>query len=163
MFLRTFKILLLTGLLLISLASLAQISDITPIDDLQQPVDTITTALDTLPTKQYKVSLDKIDCIVKRRSDSSYYEQATNVVEMYGNAVIEYCDMTLEAEQINYNTKTQIAEAFGVKDSTGFVTKYAIFNDGTQELQYESLKFNFKTQGDAQEGNKEVNRNELYL
>ena len=146
MFLRTFKILLLTGLLLISLASLAQISDITPIDDLQQPVDTITTALDTLPTKQYKVSLDKIDCIVKRRSDSSYYEQATNVVEMYGNAVIEYCDMTLEAEQINYNTKTQIAEAFGVKDSTGFVTKYAIFNDGTQELQYESLKFNFKTQ-----------------
>jgi len=64
---------------------------------------------------------------------------------MYGNAIIEYCGMTLEADQIFYNTETGEAEAFGTQDSLGNVISYAKFNDGNQEMQYKKLRYNFKT------------------
>ena len=95
---------------------------------------------------EYKISQDRLDCIVNRSSDSSKYVPETKIYEMYGNAKIEYCDMVLEANEIHYNTDTGIAQAFGIVDSTGYVEEYAKFNDGTQQLQYSQLSFNFKTQ-----------------
>ncbi len=117
----------------------------------EQPLDNnpkAIQAVDTLPETnlQYKISKNSIDCIVNRRSDSSRYNAKTKIVELYGNAVIEYCEMRLEADEIHYNTQTGDAEAFSVKDSLGNITKYALFTDGQQEMQYEYLRYNFKSQ-----------------
>lgn len=135
--------LLLTLLLFIAQLSFAQV-----LKPSTRATNTEQVDKDTIPpiSNTFKLSKDKLDCVVKRRSDSSFYDVKTSVVEMYGNASIEYCDMTLEADQINYNTKTQIAEAFGTKDSLGHIVSYAKFYDGTQELQYHDFTFNFGTQ-----------------
>lgn len=103
---------------------------------------------DTIPTEvsRFQISQDKLDCEVKRRSDSSRFIRELNVVEMYGNARIEYCDLVIEADQINYNTKTQMAEAFGTKDSLGNYVSYAKFTQGSQSFQYQTVKYNFKTE-----------------
>ena len=147
---RTYNVLVLTLLLLICSNSYSQFgNELQKADDVTDDSETEvsdTTKINPELSKKYRISVDRLDCVVNRTSDSSRYVRETSVYEMYGNARIEYCDKILEANQINYNTKTGIAEAFGVKDTLGNIQEYAIFNDGGQELQYAQLAFNFKTQ-----------------
>lgn len=147
---RTNNVLILTLLLLICCNSYSQIDNV--LQRANEQTNTVeeekadTSKVNQDLSLKYKISSDQLDCIVSRRSDSSRYIRETSVYEMYGNARIEYCDMVIEANQINYNTETGIAEAFGVKDSLGNIKEYAIFNSGGQEMQYAQLTFNFKTQ-----------------
>ena len=148
MFLKANNVRVLTLLLLICSNLNAQV--LTPSTEREEPeTDIETEVADTTkpsPVEQFRITTDRLDCEVARRSDSSIFIREQNLYKMFGNARIEYCNMVLEASQINYNTKTGIAEAFGVKDSLGNITEYAKFNDGGQEMQYEQLAFNFKTQ-----------------
>ncbi len=104
---------------------------------------------DTLPSSpsaNYTISKTNLDCEVKRRADSSVYDAKSKLVKLYGNAVIEYCSLKIEANEIHYNTESGDAEAFAVVDSLGRVEEYALFSDGNQEMQYEYLRYNFKSE-----------------
>lgn len=152
--LRRHIIFVLTALLLIGTNSYAQVQQLEQPSKrkvLRQSVDnegSDSLKVDSVNSNalNYKISLDQIDCEIKRRSDSSKYIRATNILELYGNARIEYCDMILEADQINFNTETKIAEAKGLKDSLGHYTSYAKFTQGDQKMEYHQLSFNFETQ-----------------
>lgn len=140
---RVSHIILCTIFLFISTLSYAQ--DIT-LNRSSGDEEEVQDSIPETPPSKYRLSLDQIDCKVERASDSSRYITKTKIVEMYGNASITYCGNVLMADKIFYNTETGDAEAFGVKDSLGHILEYATFTEGGQEVQYEQLKYNFKSQ-----------------
>ncbi|MBX2845540.1 MAG: hypothetical protein KTR13_04925 [Saprospiraceae bacterium] len=105
-----------------------------------------TSPIDTLGPGDYRISVNAIDCEVIYSADSSHFVRASKTVELFGNAKVTYCNQNLSADQILYNTETGLAEAFGETDTLGNYVGYAVFSDGTQEVQYRTLKYNFKTQ-----------------
>ncbi len=67
------------------------------------------------------------------------------IVKLYGNAVITYGDIKLEADQIVINYAANTLTAFGRKDSTGTQIGYPIFHNGTEVYETETITYNFKS------------------
>lgn len=77
--------------------------------------------------------------------DSIYFDIANQIIHMYGNAHIDYGDVSLDAAyiQLDWVNNTLVAE--GVPDSTGQIAGKPVFKEGSEEYQTEKIKYNFKT------------------
>ncbi len=67
------------------------------------------------------------------------------VVHLYGNAVINYGEIKLEADQIVIDYAANTLTAFGRKDSTGTQIGYPIFHNGAEVYETETITYHFKT------------------
>jgi len=121
------------------------------IDTLDQgirtPQDTISADSIKAPTVPLGVTIssDAIDQPVPHNADSIELDVKTGIMYLYGNAEVEYGLISLKADYIAFNTKTNVVEATGVTDSLGNTTGNPIFNDGTQEFTARRIKYNFKS------------------
>lgn len=124
------------------------------IDSIQQlptllaPSDSLGT--DTIPKislpQGIVVSPEAISQDIEYEADSSEIDVKTSIVTLYGNAVVKYGPISLQANYITFNTTTNVVEATGLKeDSTTQVTGNPIFKDGTQEFTARRIKYNFKS------------------
>lgn len=77
--------------------------------------------------------------------DSMNFSLDRKIVKLYGNAVITYGDIKLEADQIIINYAANTLTAIGRKDSLGQQIGYPIFYNGAEVYETETITYNFKT------------------
>ena len=88
-----------------------------------------------------------VDAEVKyKANDSLVFSLDGGTVELYGDAVITYKDITLEAQYIRYEMDQNLVIANGLPDSTGVVRGTPKFTDAGDSFESKSLRYNFKTQ-----------------
>jgi hypothetical protein len=80
-----------------------------------------------------------------KAEDSTVMELQANRVKLYGNAVVEYGEMKLEAHYIEFTLGDFTARASGKPDSTGHIAQRAKFSDGQSTIEEDSLAYNFDT------------------
>jgi len=124
------------------------------IDSLFTPQDTLLSTLsDTTIIPEISddgkigFSDDSFDApITYGATDSMRFDNAKNEVHLWGNAFVNYEQMKLTAGYIIFNFESDIAEAFTTRDSKGRRIEQPTFDDGTKQLKYRELKYNFKTE-----------------
>jgi hypothetical protein len=67
-------------------------------------------------------------------------------ITLYDKAELYYQDVELKAGIIVMNYETNEVYAGRIRDSTGKYTQYPNFKRGANEVQPDSIRFNFKTQ-----------------
>lgn len=102
--------------------------------DTTQP-DTLSVAV---PVKQ------KLETKVERTATDSIVQDLKNkMVHLYGNAVVVYGDIKLEAAYIRFNFETNQVFARGMQDSTGKLIGRPKFTDKDQTFESNELNYNF--------------------
>jgi lipopolysaccharide assembly outer membrane protein LptD (OstA) len=98
---------------------------------------------DSLKSKKREASLD---AMVERIAVDSIVQDIINrKVYMYGEAVINYQDITLKAAYIEIDFNTNEVYARGVPDSTGKVKGVPEFTEGGQTFKAREMTYNFDT------------------
>jgi lipopolysaccharide export system protein LptA len=77
--------------------------------------------------------------------DSIRLDVVTQTAYLYGDAKINYGDITLEAENIEINWATSTLTAVGVPDSTGKVKGVPLFTEKDDKYSADIIRYNFKT------------------
>ena len=121
-------------------------------DTLQPGRDTIIQSQsDTLPQSDAKnqaisVSPDALNIGTTYGAlDSQWYDHKLKLIHLFGDAYVNYGTMELTAGYIVFNSETNEAQAFSIKDDRGHEVQKPTFKDGDQEFTYEELRFNFET------------------
>jgi lipopolysaccharide assembly outer membrane protein LptD (OstA) len=110
-----------------------------------------------LDQKQQKDTVIKIDSTktkkafldgkVKYKADQyAKIDQKKKRITLYDKAELYYQDIELKAGIIVLDYEKNEVYAGRIKDSTGQYTQYPNFKQGTNEVQPDSIRFNFKTQ-----------------
>ena len=113
--------------------------------------DSIYSNLDTIrpltpDEMMYEVSADSFDADVQyNANDSLIYDILDEKVHLYGNAVVKYKDLTLEAHYIQLDWANNMVIAQSKLDSLGNPVEKAKFKDATSEYQAKTIMYNFKT------------------
>ena len=105
--------------------------------------DTITYASDSLIDIGEKQAIDQP--VDYNAVDSIIYSIRDQKVYLYGDAVIKYGDITLEAAYIEFNMGNEAVFARGVLDSTGAEVGKPQFSEGSETFQCKKLSYNFRT------------------
>ncbi|RLD96010.1 MAG: LPS-assembly protein LptD [Bacteroidetes bacterium] len=127
-----------------------QVADSTDVEAIYEALsDSIMRAdslnLDTLLTAQ--PAGGEIEAIVKYgATDSLIFALDRGGVELYGDAHIEYEDITLDAAYIRYEIDLNLVLANGLPDSTGTISGTPVFKDAGNSFESKRLQYNFKTQ-----------------
>jgi LPS-assembly protein len=116
-------------------------------------------ATDTIPTGDsihrsqqvdtfsLKVSKDTLDAPVQYEAeDSAVLLIKDQLFLLYGNTQTHYKDIQLNAPKVQLNEQTNILTAKGERDSSGTMVNRALFVQGEQKFQSDSIQFNFKSQ-----------------
>jgi LptD protein len=91
-------------------------------------------------------SKDSLDAPVDYgATDSIFFDNANNIIHLYGAAYVNYNNLKLTAAYIAINTKENIATAEPRTDTTGKMIGIPNFKDGTQDISMKKLGYNFKT------------------
>jgi len=111
--------------------------------------DTITASLpdtlviDSLAAGGSKEALDaKVDYKAK---DSTLFDLVNKKVFLYGDAVINYSDINLQAAFIEINFEKNEVYATGMPDSTGKVVGVPVFKQGDQSFKSRVIRYNFRS------------------
>jgi hypothetical protein len=79
-------------------------------------------------------------------TDSLIFALDGGSVELFGDAHIEYEDITLDAAYIRYEIEQNLVIALGAPDSTGTMAGNPVFKDANNSFESKKLRYNFKTQ-----------------
>ncbi len=129
-------------------------------DSIPPAPDTIRSARDTLPRigfprdttthttniQQVKISKDSLDAVIDYSArDSMINDLKNQKVHLFGNAVVTYTDLELQADYIIFDWGNNIVEAVGLPDSTGKIAGNPVFKEGDQTFNAKKIRYNFKT------------------
>jgi len=93
-----------------------------------------------------KVERANIDAKVERYAkDSVVQDIANRKVFLFGEAVVEYEDITLKANYIEVDLNSNTVFASGIEDSTGKMIGLPEFTQGGQTFKSTSMSYNFDT------------------
>jgi hypothetical protein len=91
-------------------------------------------------------SKDSLDAPVDYGAkDSIFFDNANNLVHLYGEAYVNYNNLKLTAAYIVVDMKNNIATAEPLTDTTGKKIGLPNFKDGTQDVSAGKMRYNFKT------------------
>lgn len=77
--------------------------------------------------------------------DSNFFDVKTKKVHLYGNAVITYQDIKLEADYFEIDFDKNIVYATGLPDSSGKMAGLPVFTEGDQSYNSEVMRYNYKS------------------
>lgn len=108
--------------------------------------ETDTAETDTLRTDSVRPRSAGIDAPIKfTAADSMIYDAATGLAHLYGNAEVDYQDMTLTAAEIRMNMDSNLVHANGARDTSGTLNGAPVYRQGGDQYDSEAMSFNFKT------------------
>ena len=107
------------------------------IPQVKNPADSTVTTKKEHTTIEAKVERTARDSIVQDIAHKKVY--------MYGNAVITYEDITIKADYIEVDFKTNSLYATGLPDSTGKIRGVPEFTEGKETFKAKTMTYNFKT------------------
>ena len=100
-------------------------------------------AADTAKAQPRKPGIDSP--VEYSAQDSIVYDANTGFATLYGKANVKYQDMTLDAAKITMCLDSSLVHAVGLRDTAGVYTEKAVYKQGGDEYQSETMSFNFKT------------------
>ena len=103
--------------------------------------DSLTVAADTLRQPQGDIQTT----IKYTAEDSTLMDARGRRVLLYGEAQVDYGEISLKAAYIELDWTSNLLTARGREDSTGNVVGKPVFKDGAEEYQTEEIRYNFKT------------------
>lgn len=77
--------------------------------------------------------------------DSMRYDMASQKVYLFGAATVKYQDMELTADRILLDLGREEVQAYGSTDSSGAAVGRPKFTQAGQEVEADSIRYNFKT------------------
>ena len=104
--------------------------------------DSVETASDTLHDVGEKQAIDAP--VDYKASDSIVYSIGEQKVYLYGEATIQYDDITLNADYIEFNMGNEAVFARGTIDSMGVEVGKPEFSEGDETFQCKKLSYNFR-------------------
>ncbi len=108
--------------------------------------DTTKTITDTIKLDTVKPKKAFLDGIVKRTAKGyQKIDQKNKTLTLYDEAELYYKDIELKSGIIVLNYDKDEVYAGRIKDSAGVLTQYPNFKQGSNEVQPDSIRFNFKT------------------
>jgi hypothetical protein len=115
-------------------------------EDKNITTDSTTKKVDTLI--DLKVSTDGIKSPVKYKAkDSIVYDAVTKQFYLYNKSQVDFDDLQLKSDFINYNIDSNLLQANPLYVRTAADTNdLPNFKQGEQNFTFDSLKYNFKTQ-----------------
>jgi hypothetical protein len=105
--------------------------------------DTLVPVADSLHDMGTKQAIDAP--VNYKARDSIVYSIREQKVYLYGEATIEYGDILLAADYIEFNMGNETVFARGTRDSTGIEVGKPEFTEGDEKFQCEKLSYNFRT------------------
>ena len=78
--------------------------------------------------------------------DSVVQDVQEKLIHYYGNAVVKYNDIVLEANYLQFDLNTNVVTAKGLADSTGRLLGTPKFTQGETKFEAEEMSYNFQTQ-----------------
>jgi hypothetical protein len=139
------KHLFLLGLCLYPAMLLAQGNEkIMPGDTLRKnPADTgqVTGPLDSIPTSPSALESE----VHYKAKDSVVFDMVKKRAYLYGDAHIDYQNLTLDADYITIDWTTSVICAEGLPDSSGKLAGTPVFKEGDKTYKSKTLCYNFKT------------------
>ncbi len=104
-------------------------------------------AFAVIDTINFKTSKDSLDAPVTYHADDSMIlDVPTNKIILYGKETkVKYLDNQLVAPHIEFDQKTNLVNAYFVKDSTGKVISWPTFTQADFLTISDSIKFDMKT------------------
>ena len=134
------------------LAKPADSVETTVIEDLSvlsRKRDTLKTSKDSVRTSQDSLRFANeslTDKVTYKAKDYERISQRQKKIYLYNEAEVIYEDMTINAGEIILNYETNTVFAKGLKDTTGVYSQAPVFVQGPNEVQPDSIKFNFDTE-----------------
>lgn len=108
-----------------------------------QVADTTKTGNDSILVSAEKSALESQ---VKYKSrDSIQFDVKQQVVEMYGEAVVDYGEIHLEAAYIRIDFSKFLITAYGMMDSTGKIVGIPLFQEKDQKFTSDTIKYNYQS------------------
>ena len=93
------------------------------------------------------ISKNAITSVVKYSARDSVVNDLQNrYTYLFGDAMVQYEDMELQADYIEIDFKNNELYACGVADSNGKMHGYPIFSQGEEHYNAQEIKYNFNTQ-----------------
>jgi lipopolysaccharide assembly outer membrane protein LptD (OstA) len=108
--------------------------------------DTIKKENDSIKTDSIKPKKAFLDGKVKYKADQyAKIDQKKKLITLYDNAELYYQDVELKSGKIVLDYEKNEVYAGRIKDSTGKFTQYPNFKQGSNVIEPDSIRFNFKT------------------
>ncbi len=99
-----------------------------------------------LPGDVVRLSGDSLDAPVDYgATDSMVLDNDEKKIYLYGNAFVNYTDISLKAGFIVFDWENSLVYAEGIPDSTGTLEGIPEFNQGDQVFNAKRMRYNFKT------------------
>ena len=83
--------------------------------------------------------------VVRTAVDSVVQDMKTKIIYYYGNAVVKYDDITLEANYLEFDLNTNVVTAKGLPDSLGKLQGTPKFTQGSTKFDAQEMSYNFDT------------------
>ena len=101
---------------------------------------------DTIKTDSIKSKKSTLEGIAKRKAkDYEKFDRKKKQLTLYNEAELYYTDIELKSGIIVLDYDKNEVYAGRIKDSLGNYTQYPVFKQGSNEVQPDSIRFNFKT------------------
>jgi lipopolysaccharide assembly outer membrane protein LptD (OstA) len=111
--------------------------------------DTIKTGISYALRKDTLASRGETNAVTSKvkygSADSIRMDLQEQKVFLYGDAKIDYEDISLEADYVEINFKDNVVFATGLPDSTGKLAGLPVFKQGDQSFKSREMRYNFKT------------------
>lgn len=132
----------------------------TPKPPVIQRVDSVPPITNTIPpvTEEEPEEVDPLDSVPLREAksalktkvkyhaeDTIIYDANNQVVHLYGDAKVEYEDITLTAEYIKIELNKTLIHANGLPDSSGKLAGTPVFNQAGTEYKVQRVSYNYKS------------------
>lgn len=102
--------------------------------------------VDTISGSQSAKKKSDLDAEVKYASDDSMSISISGQkIYLYKNAVVDYQDIGLKADYVEFNLLDHTVSANGVPDSSGALAGKPVFTQGSEEFDSDTMKYNFDT------------------
>ncbi len=120
-------------------------------DSIAPLTDTLTTDT-TLKTKPIQ-NPNAIDAPIDYKGDSIItLLEGNKKVLIYYNGIVNYKDIELKANYIEFNLETSNVIAYSITDSTGNRTGIPVFTEGKETFEADTIIYNFKTKKGISKG-----------
>ena len=106
-------------------------------DSLSQPIKTVRPPRKKDSPFEVKVTRTAVDSVVQ--------DMKKKILYYFGNAVVKYDDITLEANYLEFDLNTNVVTAKGIPDSTGRLQGTPNFTQGETKFEAEEMSYNFQT------------------
>ena len=104
---------------------------------------------DTIKTDSIKPKKPILESKIKYRGQKyAKLDQKKKIITLYDKAELYYQDVELKAGIIIFNYEKNEVYAGRIKDSAGVYTQYPNFKQGTNVVEPDSIRFNYKTKKD---------------